>query len=38
MSFLTSSKFSKECGLKPKAVYRNLSPAGCYEHVSACLP
>ena len=35
-SFLVNSKFSKEVGLKPKAVYRNLAPAALYEMVGKC--
>lgn len=30
---IAESKYSKECGLKPKAVYRNLAPAALYELV-----
>lgn len=33
-SFLVNAKHSKEVGLKPKAVYRNLAPAQLYEMVS----
>jgi len=30
-TFLLDSQFTKECGLKPQAVYRNLAPAELYE-------
>lgn len=33
-TFLLDSQFTKECGLKPQAVYRNLAPAELYEMVS----
>lgn len=36
-SFLLNSAFSKDSGLAPRAVYRNLAPAEIYEKVNLSL-
>lgn len=37
MAFLLNSKYTKESGLAPKVVYRNLSPSQLYEMVRLTL-